>query len=151
MKPVILSTLFLALAAPAFAEGDAAAGEKAFKKCKACYTIANGDEVIYKGGKTGPNLYGVIGRQAGSYEGFKYSKSLAAAGEAGLVWDAESLVNFIADPKAFLKGYLGDSGARSKMSFKMNKGSEDIAAYLISVGPEMEADEAASEEGASDS
>ena len=129
----------IALAAPAFAEGDAEAGEAAFKKCKACHGIVSpDDEVIVKGGKTGPNLYGVIGRAAGSEDGFKYGKSLAAAGEAGLVWTEENLAEFIKDPKAFLKAELDDSGAKSKMSFKLKKGSEDVAAFLATVSPAME-------------
>ncbi|MGB7319161.1 MAG: c-type cytochrome [Planktotalea sp.] len=127
---LLAATVF---AAPAFAEGDAAAGEKTFKKCKSCHTIANGDDVIYKGGKTGPNLYGIIGRAAGTQEGFKYGKSLADAGEKGLVWDAENLASFSADPKEFLKEYLDDGAAKSKMSFKLKDGGEDVAAYLESV------------------
>lgn len=124
-----------AIASPALADGDAAAGEKAFKKCKACHTIANGDNVIFKGGKTGPNLYGVIGRTAGTYDGFKYKDSIVAAGEAGLVWDEANLAEYVADPKAFLKEYLGDDGAKTGMSFKLKKGGEDVATYLKSVGP----------------
>lgn len=129
----------IAAAAPAFAEGDVAKGEKLFKKCKACHMIVNGDEVIFKGGKTGPNLYGIIGRTAGTYEDFKFGKSLAATGEAGLVWDEEMLAKYVADPKAFLKEYLDDGGAKSKMSFKLKKGGEDIAAYLASIAPAPEA------------
>lgn len=126
----------MALAATAaHAQGDAAKGAKTFKKCKSCHTIANGDEVIVKGGKTGPNLYGVIGRQAGSYEGFNYSKSMTAAGEAGLVWTEELVAAFVKDPKAFLKEHTGDAGAKSKMTFKLKKGGEDVAAYLASLAP----------------
>ncbi len=123
----------LALAGTAHAAGDAAAGEKAFKKCKACHTIADGDNVIVKGGKTGPNLFGVVGRQPGSVEGFKYSKSMVAYGETGVVWTEELIAQFIADPKAFLKEHLGDGKAKSKMTFKLKKGSEDVAAYLASL------------------
>lgn len=127
---LVAATIF---AAPAFAEGDAAEGEKTFKKCKSCHMIKNGDDVIFKGGKTGPNLYGVIGRQAGTEEGFKYGKSLVEAGEKGLVWDAETLAAFTADPKGYLQEYLDDSGAKSKMSFRLKKGAEDVVAYLESV------------------
>ena len=134
-----LAAGLMALAGNAYAQ-DAAAGEKAFKSCKACHGIVNGDEVIYKGGKTGPNLFGVIGRQAGSYEGFRYSKSLVAAGEAGLVWTEELLAEFIQDPKAFLRKYLDDPKAKSKMTFKARKGAEDIAAFLASVAPPAEGD-----------
>jgi len=123
-----------ALGAPAYADSHIAQGENDFKKCKACHTIANGDDVIIKGGRTGPNLFGVVGRVAGT-EDFKYSASMIAAGEAGLVWTEESLVAYVADPNAFLKEATGDSSARSKMSFKL-KDSADIAAYLASLGEE---------------
>ncbi len=127
---LLAATVF---AAPAFAEGDAGKGEKVFKKCKSCHMIKNGDDVILKGGKTGPNLYGIVGRTAGTEEGFKYGKSLVKAGENGLVWDAETLAAYAADPKAFLKEYLDDGAAKSKMSFKLKKGAEDVVAYLESV------------------
>ena len=121
-------------AAPAFAEGDAAAGEKAFNKCKSCHMIVSdaGDEIV-KGGKVGPNLYGVIRRVAGSAD-FKYGKDIVAAGEAGLVWDVANLAEYIADPRAFLRTYLDDSKAKSKMAYKLKKGGDDVAAYLASTG-----------------
>lgn len=132
----LLSTLVIAAASIAtvsFAEGDAAKGEKAIKKCKACHEIvADNGDVILKGGKTGPNLYGVIGRAAGGTD-FAYSEAIKAAGAAGLVWDEENFVAFIADPNQFLKDKTGDAGARSKMSFKLNKDGADLVAYLQSV------------------
>jgi len=130
-------------AAPAFADGhggagDAAAGEKTFNKCKSCHMIVSdaGDEIV-KGGKVGPNLYGVIGRQAGTAD-FKYGADLVAAGEAGLVWDAANLAEYSKDPRAFLRAYLDDSKAKSKMAYKLKTGGEDVAAYLASVAPAPE-------------
>lgn len=116
--------------------GDAAAGEKGFNKCKSCHMIVadDGTEIV-KGGKTGPNLYGVIGRKAGSVDGFRYGDSIVAAGEKGLVWDEATFVEYVQDPKAFLAKYLDDSGARSKMSFRLKDGGADIYSYLVSVGP----------------
>jgi len=125
------------LAFPAHAEGDAAKGEKGFNKCKACHTItADNGDVIVKGGKVGPNLYGVIGRTAGTEEGYKYGDSLVEAGEKGLVWDETNLVAYTADPRQFLREYLDDPKAKSKMAIKVPKGVDDIAAYLASVGPQ---------------
>ena len=143
----IITLAALMLAAPAFADsdmaGDAAAGEKDFKRCKSCHAITDdAGEDIVKGGKTGPNLFNVIGRTAGSAEGFKYSKSLEEAGEKGLVWDTETLAEFIKDPKDFLKEHNDDKKARSKMTFKMKKGGEDIAAYLKTVSPDAPEDDA---------
>lgn len=61
-----------------------------------------------------------------------------ASGEAGLVWDDASLATWVYDPKALLIDYLDDSKAKSKMSFKLKKGGEDVAAYLASVGSAVE-------------
>ena len=100
-------------------------------------TAADGTD-IQKGGRTGPNLFGVVGRVAGSNEDFgkKYSKSMVAAGEAGLTWDEEQLAVYLQDPTAYLKTYLGDDSAKSRMAFKLKNGGADVAAYLASVAPE---------------
>lgn len=141
MKLTIASALAVAtIASGALAEsGDAAAGEKVFKKCKSCHMIQDAaGENIVKGGKTGPNLYGIVGRTAGTFEGFKYGSDIVAAGEGGLVWDEETFVAYVADPKAFLREHLGDDGAKSKMTYRLKKGAEDVYAYLMSVGPAAE-------------
>ena len=140
------AALGLALAAgPAFADGhatgDAAAGKDVFKKCKACHSVVDaGGEVIVKGGRNGPNLYGLYQRVAGTEEAFgkKFGKSIVEAGAAGLAWNEEDFVTYVADPRGFLRTYLDDKKAKSKMSFKL-KGEEDarnVWAYLVSVGPE---------------
>ncbi|MEX0365591.1 cytochrome c family protein [Ruegeria sp. HKCCD8929] len=137
MTRILATALVGLLAVPAFAEGDAEKGEKAFNKCKSCHTIeSDAGETIVKGGKTGPNLYGIAGRTAGTVEGYKYGKSLVEAGEKGLVWDEATFVEYSQDPKAFLKTYLEDDGAKSKMTFKLRKGAEDVYAYLASVASE---------------
>ena len=142
MKLANLSTLMMTLSfafgAPALAGVDIAAGQKVFNKCKSCHSISNGDEMIVKGGKVGPNLYGVVGRQAGTYEGFSYYDSIVAAGQAGLVWDEEKISQWVQNPKAFLKEYLSDPKAHSAMTFRVRKGGADVAAYLASVGPQPE-------------
>ncbi|MCU0826226.1 MAG: c-type cytochrome [Tabrizicola sp.] len=132
-KFILLGLTVAALGAPAFA-ADPAAGEEAFKKCKACHSIIAPDGTeIQKGGRTGPNLYGVIGRGVASDPDFRYGESIAALGATGAVWDAASLVAYTADPAGYLQSALGDAGAKSKMSFKLDSGAEDIAAYLQSV------------------
>ncbi|HKK86722.1 MAG TPA: cytochrome C [Roseovarius sp.] len=125
MKKLLTATAsMLALAAPALAEGDAAKGEKDFRQCKACHMIQSPDgEMIVRGGRVGPNLYGVIGRTAGSVEDFRYSKDHAALADEGVVWDEENIVEYMTDPSEFI-------GGRSKMTFKLRKGGENIAAYL---------------------
>ena len=138
MKVHVTAITLLGLAAPAFADGDAEAGEKAFRQCKACHMVVDDSgETIVKGGQVGPNLYGVVGRQAGSVEDFKYSDLVIVAGEKGLEWDEESFTGYVQDPTGWLKDYTGEDG-RGKMTFKLRKEEEapDIWAYLGSVGPE---------------
>lgn len=146
MKLFGVLTLGLGLAAaPLLADGhatgDAEAGENVFKKCKACHSVIDAEgEVIAKGGKNGPNLYGIYTRTAGSVEDFKYGDSIVAAGEAGLAWDEEQFVSYVADPKKFLRETLDDKKAKSKMSFKLKKEDDaaNVWAYLVSVGPAPE-------------
>jgi len=144
MKSTAIAALTTAfLAAPAFADGhatgDAEAGEKVYKKCRSCHMISDGDNVIQKGGKTGPNLYGILGRVPGSTD-FRYGKSLASLADSDKAWAEDMFVTYVADPKAWLVEATGDSKAKSKMSFRL-KDAEDAAnvwAYLVSVGPEPE-------------
>lgn len=138
MRFAIIGALMGAtLAMPALAQdGDATVGEKEFRKCKACHMIQSPEgEDIVKGGKTGPNLYGVVGRPAGSEEGYKYSEALLALNEAGEVWTVEDLAAYITDPNKFVQEKTGDDSARTKMTFKLNKNQADIAAYLASASP----------------
>ncbi|WP_192931109.1 c-type cytochrome [Gemmobacter serpentinus] len=129
-------SLFIALAALPLHAGDAAKGEADFKKCRACHQIVADDGTeIQKGGKTGPNLYGVIGRIAGSAPGYDYGESLQAVAAKGLIWDEALLAAYVADPTAWLKEQTGAPAARSKMSFKLAKGGDDMAAYLASLAP----------------
>lgn len=148
MKLFTVTALGMALmSAPAFADGhatgDAAAGESVFNKCKACHMIqdAEGNDIV-KGGRTGPNLYGVYQRVAGSAD-FRYGDSIVEAGEAGLVWNEEEFVKYVADPKKYLAEYNDDKRARSKMAFKLGdeQDAADVWAYIVSVGPEVAAEE----------
>jgi len=132
----ILAVLATA-AAPAFAAGDATKGEAVFKTCQTCHAVVDPDGKVLAGkGKVGPNLYGVVGRQAGSYEGFKYGESIVAAGAAGLVWDEATLVEYVQGPAAFLKKQLGGP-AVAKMQFKVKDAASaaDVYAYLAQFGP----------------
>ncbi len=132
LKNLAVLAVATLLAPAAFADshggdGDIDKGEKTWKKCKACHKI--GDDA--KNG-TGPVLNGVIGRTAGTYEDFKYSNSMIAAGEAGLVWTADVMVEYLEDPKGFLQEFLDDSKAKSKMTLKLKKEDdrENVVAYV---------------------
>ena len=67
----------LGLGLPTNAEGALKRGERAFGQCKACHSVVEGETK-----RTGPNLFGVLGRKTGSTD-FDYSDILIAAGEAG--------------------------------------------------------------------
>ena len=97
----------------AFAEGEPSKGKRVFKKCSSCHAIEEGQR------KLGPSLYGIIGREAGSVEGFKYSKPMAAA---SFVWNDETLAGFLANPKKYMKG--------TKMAFPGIKKENDMANLL---------------------
>ena len=94
--------------------------------------ILNLTASFQKGGKTGPNLYGVIGRAAGTYPEFKYGESIVALGASGFAWTEADIVEYVADPAKFLKARLGDDKAKSKMSFKLNNETDaaNVAAFL---------------------
>lgn len=96
---------------------DAANGKKIFKKCVACHTVKEGDR-----NKIGPNLFGIVGAEAGKVPKFKYSTALL---ESGVVWDAESLDPYLEKPRDFIK--------RTKMAFpglKKKSDRDDVIAYL---------------------
>lgn len=121
------------------ASGDAAAGEKAFNQCKSCHMIVDdAGETIVKGGRTGPNLWGVVGRTAGT-EDFRYSDAVVALGaDQGYAWEEAGFVGYVQDPTPWLRETLDDSGARGKMTYKVRKEEDalNIWAYLASVSPE---------------
>jgi cytochrome c len=135
-----MKTFYLAAAAsvglalPALAEGDAAAGEKEFRACKACHMIKSPDETIVRGGRVGPNLYGVTGETAGAAEDFRYSDLLSAANEQGVEWTEENFVAYVQDPTGWLKDTTGESG-RGKMSYMVRdpQVARDVYAYLASL------------------
>ena len=133
MKVLPLIASLALVAAPAFA-GDAAKGENDFKKCKSCHAITAPDGTdIVKGGKVGPNLYGVVGRPLASVEGFAYGDGIKEAAAKGLVWDEAMIAAYVVDPTKWLEEQTGDDAAKSKMTFKLASGGEDVAAYLASV------------------
>lgn len=91
-----------------------AADDSAFnKRCKVCHTVTGKHTV-------GPSLKGVIGRTAGTVEGFpekRYSTAMVAAGKKGLKWDTKMVDAYLVNPNQFLRDYLGDPQATSKMAF----------------------------------
>lgn len=86
----------MALAAPAMA-ADADAGAKVFKsQCSACHTVEGKNKV-------GPHLDGVVGRPAGTVEGFHYSN---ANKSSGITWTPDVLDKYITNPKGVVPGTI---------------------------------------------
>ncbi len=115
VAPLLLSAVMFA--APAQAEGDAAAGQKTFAQCRTCHSVDAGKNGL------GPSLHGIVGRKAASAEGFKtYSPAMQ---NSGITWTEENLKKYIADPKGFVPG--------NRMVFVGLKKPEDVdnvIAYL---------------------
>lgn len=112
-----------AAAAPAFADGDAAKGEKVFRKCKACHMVGEKAK-----NRVGPVLNGVVGRASGSVEDFKYSTAMK---ESGLTWDSATLHEYLENPKGKIP--------KNKMIFaglKKQEDRDDVIAYLAQFGPD---------------
>jgi cytochrome c len=102
---------------PAWAqEGDPAAGAKVFARCKACHVVDKEQN------RVGPHLVGIVGRPAGSVEGFKYSDAMKNSGKT---WDEATIAAYLKDPKGYIAG--------NKMAFAGLKKDEEVAnviAYL---------------------
>lgn len=112
----IIASVALLFSTSVFADGDAAKGKRVFNKCKTCHTLKEGRR------KIGPHLQCIIGKPAGTVEGFKYSKAMAAS---GLTWDKETLSKYLVKPKDLVKG--------TKMTFagiRKPQQIEDVIAYI---------------------
>ena len=119
LKTLLASSALVVGIATAASAQDAAAGEKVFAKCKACHVIDAATN------RVGPSLHGIIGRTAGTVEGFKYSDAMTQHGKDGLVWNNENLDKYLADPKTFVP--------KNKMAFPGLKNPEDrtnVIAYI---------------------
>ena len=110
VSPVAAATTQVALA------GDPEAGQKVFRKCKACHSLKEG-----KNG-AGPSLHGIMGASAASADGFRYSNAMK---NSGITWNAETLAGYLADPKGYVPG--------NKMAFRglrKDVDIENVIAYL---------------------
>lgn len=134
LSALVLAALVAVPAGAAFAQdGDAQRGETVFRKCMACHRVGDNARNL-----VGPVLNGVVGRTAGTGEGYNYSAINHAAGEAGLKWTPENIIAYLPDPNAFLKNYLTQNGkadqakGSTKMTFRLADEQErrDVVAYL---------------------
>jgi cytochrome c2 len=123
VRHAVLACVALSLCAalPAAAqEGNPDEGAEVFKKCRACHDV--GPEAR---NKVGPLLNDIIGRHAGTIEGFSYSEANKNAGGKGLTWTEEVLFKYLENPMTFMPG--------TKMAFaglKDPQDRKDLIAYL---------------------
>ena len=117
MRFALIVPAILALS-PSLAQAqDAANGEKVFAQCRACHQVGPTAK-----NAVGPHLNGLIGRKAGTVEGYNYSP---ANKNSGLTWDEATFTDYIKDPKAKVPG--------TKMVYaglKDEKRIADLIAYL---------------------
>jgi cytochrome c len=100
--------------------GNAGRGAALFNRCYICHSNTKGGA-----DRMGPNLFGVIGRKAGTYPGFAYSPAMK---KAGFVWTVSKLDAYLADPQKVVPGnnmpLAGIADAQQRA---------DIAAYLATL------------------
>ncbi|MBN9262574.1 MAG: cytochrome c family protein [Hyphomicrobium sp.] len=120
------AVLFSAIAATVFlgttlvSAQDVENGADIFKRCRACHDVGDNAK-----NKVGPILNGIVGRKAGTIEGFKYSDANLKAGADGWVWTEEKMMEYLLNPRAAMPG--------NKMAFaglKDEQDRKDLIAYL---------------------
>ena len=113
---IVIGMIIIILIVSIANAADPVKGKKVFKKCVACHSLEEGKN------KIGPPLNNLLGRKAGSVDGYKYSKAMK---NSGVVWDEESLDKFITKPRKFIP--------KTKMSFRgIKKKSlrDDLISFL---------------------
>ncbi len=100
--------------------GDAAHGEKVFKKCAACHTIEKGGA-----DRVGPNLHDVMERGVAAKPDYNYSKAMKAFAATGAKWTEDTLFKYLEKPRALVPGtYMSFAGLKKPQDRK------DLLAYL---------------------
>ncbi len=122
MRTAFILTL-LALVPAVAAGADPQAGAAVFRKCQACHAVGEGAQT-----RVGPVLNGLIGRKAGTYQGYDYTD---ANKNSNIVWDEATLAKYLKNPRAMIPG--------TKMLFAglpKDQEIEDLIAYLKQFGPD---------------
>lgn len=126
VKIICLVFMFAFFTKPTLAEGDAKAGQALFEKqCARCHDTRPG-----RHSDKGRSLNGVIGRKAG---GFVFYSSPAMM-KSGIIWSAEHLDKYLADPRKFIPGsWMSTSGLDSYKWQPSKQEREHVIAFLTSI------------------
>lgn len=111
----------MALGNASFAQGDPARGEDLYNQCSSCHEVGAGAE-----DGIGPHLNQILDRPAGLAEGYRYSNGMKRVAADGLVWDADTLDAFLANPRGLVPG--------TRMSFRGVPEAQDRADLLAYLG-----------------
>lgn len=91
----IISALLLPLAIVGCSDKETvdpasvAHGKELFVNCSPCHSLEKDNNGV------GPSLHSVIGRKAGTAEGYEYSEAMK---KSGITWSAEQITKFIQNP-----------------------------------------------------
>lgn len=100
--------------------GDAVKGKRIFNSCLSCHAIEEGASI-----GAGPYLREIVGRTAGTIEGYRYSSALKSA---EFVWSEEKLDEWLKEPRTFLPG-----NRMTFMGLAKEQERKDLLAYLKQV------------------
>jgi cytochrome c len=109
-----------------------AANEDLWRDCRTCHQVVAPDgTVLARGGRAGPNLYGVAGRALAGDGGFRlYSSDLQQAAATGARWTEDNFVAYLAGPDQFLRGITGNATAQSGMHVALGQGGAELFRWL---------------------
>lgn len=122
MSPIqaTFALILLGTVAGAEAGGDADNGKALFRQCAGCHQVGEGAV-----DRVGPHLNSIFGRSAGQVDGFRFSTGLVRAGDGGLVWDYDTLNDYIENPRNLV--------SNTRMSYRGmadQQDRDDLLAYL---------------------
>jgi cytochrome c len=108
--------------AAAHAAGDPAKGKAAFvRQCAICHTAEKGGD-----NRFGPNLFGIIGRTAGTMPGFTYTN--AFKNRAKWEWTEDAIGSWMMFPSTMVPGT-----AMGVFQGIAERDRDDLAAYLATL------------------
>ncbi len=116
----LASACILLAASGASAGGDGARGKDLFVRCAVCHTAQSGGP-----NRIGPNLFGVVGRKAGTFDGYSYSRAMKGS---NITWNEDLLTKYLQGPANVVPG--------TKMTFSGFSNPQqaaDMAAYLATL------------------